>query len=299
MSTAIIAKQFKEETITAVLNKINEFTKSGGLTLPKDYSAGNSLQAAWLIILETKNLDKKPVLDVCTKESIANALFKMTVMGLNPMKKQCSFIAYGNVLTCQREYQGSIALAKRYGLKSVKANVILKGDEFEFETNGETGRKKIIKHTQTIGSLDGDILGAYAITDLGDGQIDTEIMTMAQIRKAWEQGPTKGNSPAHKNFPDQMCCKTVINRAVKTIINSSDDADLFEDENQETDVTASFVANEVKEHANKEEIGFTESEEVSSSPLPENEPTAEIHDEAPAEEAKEEAPLAEQTGPGF
>lgn len=298
MSTAV-AKQFKEETITAVLAKIEGFTKNGGLTLPPNYNAGNSLQAAWLIIQDTKNVAKQPVLEVCTKDSVANALFKMTVMGLNPMKKQCSFIAYGNQLTCQREYQGSIALAKRYGLKSVKANVIYKGDVFEFETNGDTGRKKILKHTQSMDSLDGQIIGAYAIVDLGDGNLDTEIMTMGQIQKSWEQGPTKGKSPAHINFPDQMCCKTVINRAVKTIINSSDDADLFEEETPESDVTTSFVKNEVDQHANKEELGFDESEEVSSAPLEDGSATAEFHNiEVKAQELKNE-PSQPSNGPGF
>ena len=64
-----------------------------------------------------------------------------------------------------------------------------------------------------------------------------------------------------------MACKTVINRAVKSIINSSDDADLFEDEpiQAETPVTAA-VKQEIAENANSasgsESIGFEEEENV-------------------------------------
>jgi len=51
---------------------------------------------------------------------------------------------------------------------------------------------------------------------------------MAQIQKSWEQGPTKGQSPAHKNFPGEMAKKTVINRACKLLIAASDDSVLME-----------------------------------------------------------------------
>ena len=34
-----------------------------------------------------------------------------------------------------------------------------------------------------------------------DGTKYSEVMTMEQVRDAWNQGATKGQSPAHKNFP--------------------------------------------------------------------------------------------------
>ena len=56
---------------------------------------------------------------------------------------------------------------------------------------------------------------------------------MQQIKDSWNQGAMKGNSPAHKLFPDQMAEKTVINRACKLIIRTSDDAILSPDEEEE------------------------------------------------------------------
>ena len=149
-------------------------------------------------------------------------------MGLSPMKKQCAFIAYGNKLQLQVQYQGNIALAKRFGdLSKVFANVIYDGDVFEYGIDQETGTVQVLKHEPKLENINPDkIKGAYATTILGDGTKNVEVMNMAQIRKAWEQGPMKGKSPAHRNFPDQMCLKTVINRAVKLLVSTSDDSAL-------------------------------------------------------------------------
>lgn len=57
-------------------------------------------------------------------------------------------------------------------------------------------------------------------------------MTINQIKKAWAMGATGGNSQAHRDFPDQMAKKTVISRALKVIINSSNDAYLFSEEDE-------------------------------------------------------------------
>ena len=86
---------------------------------------------------------------------------------------------------------------------------------------------------------------------MNDGKIDVEIMNIVQIRDAWNQGATKGASPAHKNFPDQMAIKTVINRACKLIIRGSDDSALFSNDD-ETNV----VDREIAENANVETISF-------------------------------------------
>ena len=104
----------KEKDITAtVLERIKELQSTRALTLPKDYSPENALKSAYIILQETVDKDKKPVLSVCTTASIASCLLDMVVQGLSPLKKQCYFIAYGSKLTLSRSYFGSIAIAKR------------------------------------------------------------------------------------------------------------------------------------------------------------------------------------------
>lgn len=248
-------KKVGEETFEIILNRITQLEETG-LKFPPNYSPENAARSAWLILQETKDRSNKPALEVCTKSSIANALLKMVTLGLNPVKKQGYFIVYGNTLEFQPSYQGTIATAKRHGLKKVPANLIYEGDEFEFSINPD-GSKTITKHTQTFKSLSQKIIGAYAVTTMEDGGVDTEIMTMEDIRKAWAQGATKGASPAHKNFEGEMAKKTVINRACKTIINSSDDAALFDEERGESPAE-SHVKHEIKENANKQSLSFDE-----------------------------------------
>ena len=224
-----------------VLARIEQFQKDGGMVLPKDYSVENHMKSAWLILQSTTDRSGKPALQVCTKESIANALLDMVLQGLAVSKKQGYFIVYGDKLEFQRSYFGTIALAKRTGgIKGEPvANVIYEGDEFIYEIDPKTARISIVRHSQSIDNIDNTkIKGAYALVTLADGSTQTTIMSMQQIRAAWGQGATKGASPAHKNFAEEMAKKTVIGRACKAIINSSDDAWLYDGKSDETDDNA-------------------------------------------------------------
>src|SRR5690606_36448378 len=233
MSTLVKA----EKNITdSVLEKVNAFRDSGMLKIPESYSPENALKAAMLILGDmTVGESKKPVLDHCTKASVANALLKMVIWGLSPLKKQCSFIAYGTSLTCMPEYTGDIAMAKRYGnLEWIKAQAVFEGEEFLFEVDTETGRQKVVKHTRHIDNFGKNVIGAYAMFKVKDQPVDMEFMTIDQITKSWDQGAAKGASKAHKNFTDEMAKKTVINRATKMIIRTSDESAIYNDDYEDT-----------------------------------------------------------------
>lgn len=285
---AVQQEKQKADITQKVLSKINAFQDSGELTLPKDYNVGNALKSAYLVLLETENKDKKPVLENCTQESIANALLKMVVWGLSPLKKQCYFIAYGQKLECEPDYTGNIALAKRYAnMKDIKSNAIHEGDIFEFEVDVETGRKKILKHKQTLESIGSkNILGAYAIYEMNDGTFDTEIMNITQIKDAWNQGAMKGNSPAHKNFPDRMARKTVINRACDALIRSSDDKSLYQSEDEKEPYTVAEEVNEniaLKANSKKLEATDVDYQEVPAVQVVDETPKSEVNANGQAE----------------
>jgi len=213
-----------------VLNRVKELEKEGNLQFPANYSYSNALKSAWLILQETVDRDKKPVLQTCSKESIANTLLDMVIQGLSPVKKQCYFIPYGGKLQLSRSYMGTVAATKRLkGVKNVIANIIYEGDEFAYQLDLETGEKKITKHEQSFENIDNTkIKGAYAIVVTEDGIPNhVEVMNIGQIKKSWNQGAAKGNSGAHNNFSDEMAKKTVISRACKMFINTSDDSDLL------------------------------------------------------------------------
>lgn len=232
---AVMQKNISDQ----VLARIKSFEQVG-LQLPANYAVDNALKAAWLVLQETEDRNHNKALDVCTKESVANSLLDMTLQGLSVAKKQGYFIVYGNKLNFQRSYFGTVAVALRTGKikEEPVANIIYEGDDFVYTIDSATGRKKVVKHEQKIENIDNSkIKAAYCIIQREDGESDLEIMTIKQIHDAWNQSPTKGKSPAHTNFTDQMCKKTVINRACKMIINSSDDAWLYEGKKDEYDAT--------------------------------------------------------------
>lgn len=259
-NTALV--EAKKDITSQVLAKIDAFQSAGELRLPKDYSVENSLKSAYIILSDPKN----NLLAKCDKSSVAEALLKMVIYGVSPIKKQCYFVPYGEKLECSISYAGNIAIAKRFGnLKSIKGNAIFEGDNFEFEVDSVTGRRKVLKHSQTLDSVGSLVLkGAYAVFELEDGTTDVEVMNIKQIQASWNQGGAKGNSPAHKNFPDQMAIKTVLNRACKLLISSSDDSVLYDsiEEEKTIDVTSENVNHEVKTKANKEFIDFEDAEVV-------------------------------------
>lgn len=246
------------------LAMIERLQSDGSLTLPNNYSVENHLKSAWLILQETKDRDNKLALAVCTKESIANALFDMVLQGLAVSKKQGYFIVYGNKLEFQRSYFGTVALAKRAGgiIGEPVANVIYEGDDFVYSIDAKTGRTQLIKHDQNIENIDNTkIKGAYAIVTYKDGTTQLTVMSIQQIRAAWNQGATKGNSPAHKNFPEEMAKKTVVNRACKMVINSADDAWIYEDKLDGFDVDMAAKQREAAIASDKPVMDVDEVEE--------------------------------------
>lgn len=270
MKTKAITTQEKNIT-DKVLIRVKEMEETGNLNLPKNYSYQNALKSAYLILSETVDRNKQPVLTSCSKESICNALLDMVIQGLSPVKKQCYFIPFSGKLQLMKSYLGNIASTKRLnGVKDIFANVIYKDDDFEYKIDLETGLKVINKHEQKLENIDlNKIIGAYAVITKEDGRNFVEVMTMDQIRKAWNQGLTKGSSGAHKNFADEMAKKTVINRACKIFVNTSDDSDLLIESINRTneykeeniiEATHEEVKEEIKEEANKELIDLEENE---------------------------------------
>jgi len=245
----------QESIVDQILNKVSRFQTEGGLMLPGDYSAENAIRSAWLILQDTLDKNSKPVLQSCTRQSIANSLFDMVTKALSVAKKQGYFIAYGNELAFDESYLGAIAIAKRTAdVKDVYPMPVYKDDEFTYEI--KKGKFRVLSHVQNLANIAKDkLVGAYAIIEYNDGREDCEIMSMEQIRDAWNQGPIKGQSPAHKNFPDQMAMKTVIKRGLKIDIGSSDDSNLFVNRR---DPVSAHIQQEINAGANRKTMSMPE-----------------------------------------
>jgi recombination protein RecT len=269
----------KKDVVDIVTSKVREFTSAGELHFPANYSVENAMKSAWLILQETvaKTADKKevPALTYCTRDSIANALLDMAVMGLNPAKKQCYFIAYGNKLVCQKSYFGNIYLAKLADpeIEDVIGQVVYEGDTFEYYIH--RGKTFIRQHVQKLDNVDKKrIVAAYATVIRKDGDESKEysnIMTFEEIKQAWRQSKMypvddKGNiksGSTHDKFTADMAEKTVINGMCKKIINTSTDSYLVLEHYKKTEdaIVAAEVVAEIDEKGNQEIIDITPTNE--------------------------------------
>ncbi|WP_438312302.1 recombinase RecT [Sporosarcina sp. FA9] len=218
-SVAIIQKD-----ITDSVNNNLARLQEDGLILPANYNASNALKSAFFKLQDTKDRSQKPALDVCTRESIANSLLDMVVQGLSPAKTQCYFIVYGDQLQLNRSYFGTQAVLKRLtNVKDIWANVIYQDDVFDYEN--DRGREKLVGHKTAFENRDKNIIGAYAVIQTADDEELLTVMTRKEFEASWSQSKTQ--QAVHKKFPQEMAKRTVINRAAKAFINTSDDSDLL------------------------------------------------------------------------
>lgn len=283
--------------IDGLIAQLQEKCKNG-MSFPEDYNVANALMGAYLTLKETEDKNHKPLLEVCSQTSIANALMDMATLGLSVQKKQGYFIAYGGKCQFQRSYFGNITIARRYGMKEVNAQVIYEGDKFQYHI--EDGVKVLDKHEQDFMNIDNDkIVGAYAVVIMNDGSKSLEVMNMKQIKQSWQQGyGYKEGQGTHSKFTDQMAKKTIINRALKGIINTHGDAFVQEaDEHTEdvnpADKVVADVEYEILENANKTEFVIDEPPAIEENPEPKTvaDVTAGAKEKEPVKAEKKEQPL--------
>lgn len=248
-----------DEQVIGNLNRLQE----QGLEMPPGYSPQNALKSAFFELTNSTsgNLLQAAANNHEMKTSISNALLDMVIQGLSPAKKQCYFIKYGNKVQLMRSYFGTMAVLDRVtGGADITPVVVRQGDEFEV---GMDGPNMIVrKHETKFENLDNEIIAAYVVIKLANGKETTTVMTKKQIDQSWAKSKMKGSGP-QKEFPEEMAKRTVINRAAKTLINTSNDNDLlvqaakdtleneFDDSRKDVTPEKQIVALEQKLFSNK------------------------------------------------
>lgn len=263
---ATALKRMQEETTQQIMDRVTGWQETGEVVLPKGYHVGNAIKLAWLYLQTVENLQHQKAIDYCTKDSICNALLNMVINGEYP-QKHCYFIMYGNRLEWQERYLGKLMRAKRdTEIGKVNAQVIYEGDEFVY-TIDENGEKQLVKHVPNLANIDNTkILAAYAVVINKDGTRHIEVMTRTQIQKAWEQGAMKGKSGAHTNFTDQMCMKTVIQRACKIALDSTADPGDDDDPNHYDEATAEREAAQGRQAIDAEAVEVKDEQVAAPAP---------------------------------
>ena len=198
-------RQYQENLMSETLSDL-QVNMSRGIVFPRNYVPQNALMNAILYLTQAVDKNGKPVLAVCSRESVKQALLHMLQAGLNVGKNQGYFIAYGQKLTWFTSYFGHIAQAKAAdpNIADIYGEVVYEDDVFRYQI--KHGKKQIIEHSQDPENIDiKKIRGAYATILYKDGSEVSEYMTMEQIRRSWGFGQTKGGSSAHRETPDEMC----------------------------------------------------------------------------------------------
>lgn len=221
----------KQNVGEQVIARVEDLSKVG-FVMPKDYSYVNAIKASMLVLQDLKDKNGKPALEVATPNSIATALFEMSIRGLDASKKTCYFIMRGDKLCLHESYFGKVIQVKRiYPNFDPHPVVIHEGDEFVYEVDPKTGCKKIVKHEQKLENLDNDFVGAYMYLPTGDGGQDLYIMSKKQILTAWSKSSSTQQT-VHKQFTEKMVAKTIVNSGCNMIINSTPDLAFAATENE-------------------------------------------------------------------
>ncbi len=314
-----VARQEKD-IFVSVMNRVKSFQTSGELVFPEDYVPENALKSAQLKLYEVQDKNYKPALEVCTKESIANALLSTVVQGLNPDKKQCYYIVRGSKLCMDRSYFGDahVAMTVDKTIAEIVPKTVYEEDEIEVET--VKGKDKVIYHKTNPFKRDkSKIIGAYCNVIYDDDTYYSVIMTFEQIKQSWKQSPMKPinedgsvkKDSTHDKFTAEMCERTVTRKACTPIINKSSDKNLVAKFARQSamESTEAEVEAEIDENANKEMIDITEASytvgdaEEATEPEKgkENEPDKNHPEKGKREQKapKNLVDMAEEEGPGY
>uniref|UniRef100_A0A6M3IGB4 Putative DNA recombination protein n=1 Tax=viral metagenome TaxID=1070528 RepID=A0A6M3IGB4_9ZZZZ len=175
-------------------------------------------------------------LKYCTPESIVTAVYNAAELGLDftPAKRQAYLIKFKDKAVFIPGYGGLIELACREGAaEMIDAHIVFANDDFKIQF----GSDPKIHHIPSLEENPGEILGAYAIAFLANGRFKPEWMTLKELKKV-RQASACPDSPAYKNWLDEMYRKAPIRRLFKTLQTSAPKLEkALEYDNQQYDLT--------------------------------------------------------------
>lgn len=243
------------------LSKINQYVELG-MVLPENFNPTNSLKKARMMLNDMK-AQGKPVLEVCTKESIIQCLIESCCKGLDYSEMQVYFIPRGNVMTNLESVYGRITRAKRASryYKPI-VQYVHEGDTFEIGVDPANGKTIIKKHETSLENLDKPIIAAY--TYVTDDTNDTTIfiMTKKEWLKSWTKSPS--GAAVAKDFERDMIYRTIIKKSTKALVNSNIKSFAPTIENDDDEILAGDKAPQVT--TTHSVTDYVEAEEIEEAP---------------------------------
>lgn len=157
---------------------------------------------------------------MANRQSVVDAVINVAAIGisLNPAKKQCYLVPRDGKICLDISYMGLIDLAVQDGaVRWAKAELVYSSDVFRLNGHGVAPT-----HNSDPFSKDrGEIIGAYCVAKLPDGDFMTETMSIDDIlairdrSAAWKAWVSKQKKCPWVTDHGEMCRKTVVKRASK------------------------------------------------------------------------------------
>lgn len=169
-------------------------------------------------------LNKTPRIKDCTNESILSCIFDLAAINLLPNSPHghAYLIPYriDGVTQCtvQIGYRGFAELAYRSSeVKMVQADVVRDGDEFKYKKGANI--QQFVEHVKDVskGRINREVLAAWASVELLNGGVAIEIMDTDELGRIERLANAKKDSPAWKQFGDEMRKKTAVKRLLKLL----------------------------------------------------------------------------------
>lgn len=169
--------------------------------------------------------NKKKELLAASGESLLKVVMQSAELGLELEGPQghAYAVPFKGELTLVVGYKGLLELVRRSGMVTrIEAHTIHKNDKHRVKF----GLDPVLEHEPTLEGDPGPVIAAYAIAQLKDGSIVSEVMTRAQLDaiENRSQSAKRGDSPWQTDR-EEMQRKTVLRRICKFLPQSSEMAD--------------------------------------------------------------------------
>lgn len=193
------------------------------MALPKHLTAERFIRVAITALTRT------PKLAECEPSSFFKCLLDLSSLGIEPDGRRAHLIPRNNrrrgVVECTLivDWKGLVELAKRSGDVSVwRAELLCANDEFDW-VNGEATHRIDWRRPR------GDVQAVYSFVKNSNGDVDIEVLTLADIDAARRRGGSADDGPWVTDWAE-MAKKTAIRRHSKRLTLSPEIHDLLEAE---------------------------------------------------------------------
>lgn len=179
--------------------------------------ARNNVSPATMIRLAVYQFANDDKLAKCRPETFYTALITAAQLGLEPsgVRGEAYLVPFKGSVSLIPGWRGLIKLALRSkAVRSIYSHVVREGDDFAVFLGTET---KIHHQPMIGGGDDREVIAAYAVAVLENGERDVEVMDAADLKRVRDFAIRNGMSPAYELWEDQMARKAPIRRLCKRL----------------------------------------------------------------------------------